>query len=179
MRSTKLFSVIDGARPVLRLLRVTFFVICLNLISLPLRAQERALSTNLADYAAGGTFNAEASRSLSRHWSAVAQVKYNPFVHKQRLFAAGAVSDRLLKTLSSKGKDITLIARDFTKFFITPETYTEFIRRGNRLQVLQRSKLIAITLNPTSPQGYLLDSKSTCDALSEAMQVPVYDVMKI
>ena len=90
MRSTKLFSVIDGACPVLRLLRVTFFVICLNLISLPLRAQERALSTNLADYAAGGTFNAEASRSLSRHWSAVAQVKYNPFAHKQRLFAAGA-----------------------------------------------------------------------------------------
>lgn len=97
----------------------------------------------------------------------------------RRLFAAGAVSDRLLKILSAKGKDITLIARDFTKFFITPEAYTEFIRRGNRLQVLQCSRLIAITLNPTSPQGYLLDSKSTCDALSEAMQVPVYDVKKI
>ena len=95
------------------------------------------------------------------------------------LFAAGAISDRLLKILSAKGKDIILIARDFTKIFVTPEVYTEYTRRGNRLMVLQRSKLIAITLNPTSPQGFLLDSKSTCDALSDALQTPVYDVKKI
>lgn len=95
------------------------------------------------------------------------------------LFAAGAISDRLLKILAAKGKDITLIARDFTKIFVTPEVYTEYTRRGNRLIVLQRSKLIAITLNPTSPQGFLLDSRSTCDALSDALQTPVYDVKKI
>lgn len=97
----------------------------------------------------------------------------------KRLFVAGAVSDRLLKTLSAKGGDITLIARDFTKLFLTPETYNAYTRAGNRLMVLQRSKLIAVTLNPTSPQGFLLDSKSTCDALSDALQTPVYDVKKI
>ena len=95
------------------------------------------------------------------------------------LFAAGAISDRLLKILTPKAKDIVLIARDFTKIFVTPEVYTEYTRHGNRLLVLQRSKLIAITLNPTSPQGFLLDSKSTCDALSDALQTPVYDVKKI
>lgn len=95
------------------------------------------------------------------------------------LFASGAVSDRLLRVLATKGKDITLVTRDFTKLFITPEAYTEFTRRGGRLMVLQRSRLIAVTLNPTSPQGFLLDSKSTCDALSDALQTPVYDVMKI
>ena len=97
----------------------------------------------------------------------------------KRLFVAGAVSDRLLKTLSAKGSGIILIARDFTKLFLTPETYNAYVRAGNRLMVLQRSKLIAVTLNPTSPQGFLLDSKSTCDALSDALQTPVYDVMKI
>ena len=95
------------------------------------------------------------------------------------LFASGAVSDRLLRVLAAKGKDITLITRDFTKLFITPEAYTEFTRRGGRIIVLQRSRLLAVTLNPTSPQGYLLDSKSTCDALSDALQMPVYDVKKI
>lgn len=95
------------------------------------------------------------------------------------LFAAGAVSDRLLKILCTKGHDITLIVRDFTKLFITPETYSTYLRAGNHLMVLQRSKLIAVTLNPTSPQGFLLDSKSTCEALSDALQTPVYDVMKI
>lgn len=95
------------------------------------------------------------------------------------LFASGAVSDRLLKVLATKEKGITLIARDFTKLFLTPEVYTDFVRRGHRLMVMQRSRLIAITLNPTSPQGFLLDSQSTCDALSDALQTPVYDVMKI
>ncbi len=95
------------------------------------------------------------------------------------LFASGAVSDRLLRILAAKDKGITLIARDFTKLFITPEAYLEFTRSDGRLMVLQRSKLIAITLNPTSPQGFLLDSKTTCDALSDALQTPVYDVMKI
>jgi hypothetical protein len=95
------------------------------------------------------------------------------------LFASGAVSDRLLKALTPLGKDITLVARDFTKLFITPEAYNDFTRKGNRLMMLQRSKLIAVTLNPTSPQGFFLDSRATCDALSEALQTPVYDVMKI
>ena len=97
----------------------------------------------------------------------------------RRLFAAGAVSDRLLKILLAKGKDITLIARDFTKLFITPGVYNNFIHSGNQLMVLKRSRLIAVTLNPTSPQGFLLDSHSACEALGEALQMPVYDVMKI
>lgn len=95
------------------------------------------------------------------------------------LFASGAVSDRLLKILNTKGEGITLIARDFTKLFITPEVYNDFLRHNNRLLVLKKSRLIAITLNPTSPQGYLLDSKSACSALSDALGTPVYDVMKI
>lgn len=101
------------------------------------------------------------------------------FAYGKTIFAAGAISDRLLKILITKERDITLITRDFTKLFITPEAYVEFTRRGGRLLVLQRSRLIAVTLNPTSPQGFLLDSKSTCEALSDALQTPVYDVMKI
>lgn len=72
------------------------------------------------------------------------------------LFASGAVSDRLLRVLAAKEKGITLIARDFTKLFITPEAYNEFTRRDGRLLVLQRSKLIAVTLNPTSLRAFSL-----------------------
>ena len=72
-----------------------------------------------------------------------------------------------------------MIARDFTKLFISPETYSEYIRKGNRIEVLQRSRLLAITFNPTSPQGFVMDSARTCEALAEALQMPVYDVKKI
>jgi hypothetical protein len=42
-------------------------------------AQKASVSTNLLDYACLGTFNVEASYSLSRHCSITASVRYNPF----------------------------------------------------------------------------------------------------
>lgn len=97
------------------------------------------------------------------------------------IFAAGAVSDRLLKMLSSRDEiaNTTLIVRDFTKLFVTPEVYNDYIRRGGQLASLRKSRLAALTLNPTSPHGYSIDSATACHALSDALQMPVYDVMKI
>ena len=97
-----------------------------------------------------------------------------------RLFASGAVSDRLLKMLAAKEevKETTLIVRDFTKLFITPEVYADYTKRGGELKVLQRSRLIALTLNPTSPHGYAVDSEKACGALEEALGMPVYDVRR-
>ena len=66
--------------------------ICLNA-----GAQELSLSTNLADYAAGGTLNIGAAYGFSRHWTLNAQARYNPFsfgegseevMQKQRTVAA-------------------------------------------------------------------------------------------
>ena len=96
------------------------------------------------------------------------------------LFVSGAVSNRLLKFLATQPnvKDIILIVRDFTKLFITPDAYADFTRRGGTVQVLQRSRLVAVSLNPTSPQGYTLNSAEACSQLSEALQCPVYDVVR-
>ena len=44
--------------------------------------------------------------------------------------------------------------------------------------MLQKSKLLAVTVNPTSPSGYVLDSDTLCAKLSEAIQLPVYDLLK-
>lgn len=103
------------------------------------------------------------------------------FRYGNRLYVSGAVSDRLLKYLTAQKniKDIVLIVRDFTKFFITQGVYAEYIRRGGQLRVLQQSRLMAICLNPTSPQGFLLNSKEACARLSEALETPVYDVKQI
>lgn len=66
---------------------------------LALAAQEVSLSTNLADYAALGTMNMEATYGFARHWSVNAGVKYNPFSFgegekamqlRQRAVSAGA-----------------------------------------------------------------------------------------
>ena len=103
----------------------------------------------------------------------------NLFRYGETLFAAGAVSDRLLKYLSTQPNisRCRLIVQDFTKLFISPEVYSDYIKRGGQLEVMQRSNLVAITLNPTSPQGYTLNSFETCKTLSEALECPVFDVL--
>lgn len=105
----------------------------------------------------------------------------NLFEHGNTIFAAGAVSDRLLKYLTSQKSISTtcLIVRDFTKLFITPEVFNNYLRHGGQIAVLQRSNLIAVCLNPTSPQGYNLNSADACKALSDALGIPVYDVRKV
>ena len=44
--------------------------------------------------------------------------------------------------------------------------------------VLQKSKLIAVCVNPTAPNGYVLDSDILCRKLEEALKLPVYDIVK-
>lgn len=101
------------------------------------------------------------------------------FNYGDTIYAAGAVSDRLLKYLSSQPNisKCLLIVQDFTKLFISPEVYSDYTKRGGRIRVMQRSNLVAITLNPTSPQGYTLNSSDACSTLSEALECPVYDVL--
>ena len=94
------------------------------------------------------------------------------------LFVAGVVSDKLLDFLRLKCQidKLTLIATDFTKLFISPEAYNLFVKKGGNIRVLHKTKLIAITVNPVSPQGYVLDTKLLQQALRENIDMPVYDV---
>jgi len=69
------------------------------------------------------------------------------------------------------------VVRDFTKVFATPQQVHLFNKCGGRMTVLQRSHLIAVTVNPTSPSGYVLDSHTLCSRLSQAINLPVYDLL--
>ena len=96
------------------------------------------------------------------------------------LYVAGALVDGFLEKVR-KNKDlkqVELVVRDFTKIFVTPQQLRLFVKGGGRVSVLHKSKLIAVTVNPTSPSGYVLDSDMLCDRLSEAIGLPVYDLLK-
>ncbi len=98
----------------------------------------------------------------------------------ETLYVAGALVDSFLEKVR-KNKDlkqVELVVRDFTKIFVTPQQFRLFIKTGGRIRVLQKSKLIAVTVNPTSPSGYVLDSDTLCGKLSEAIGLPVYDLIK-
>ena len=96
------------------------------------------------------------------------------------LYVAGALVDRFLEKVRQHPqlKHAELVVRDFTKIFVSPQQFRLFTKSGGRVSVLQKSKLIAVTVNPTSPSGYVLDSERLCGKLSEAIGLPVYDLLK-
>ena len=98
----------------------------------------------------------------------------------QTLYVSGALVDSFLEKLRKhpKLRTVELVVRDFTKIFVTPQQYRLFLKSGGKIRVLQQSKLIAVTVNPTSPLGYVMDSDALCERLSEAIQLPVYDLKK-
>lgn len=96
-------------------------------------------------------------------------------------YVAGAINDKLLNYLRIQKhiEQTTLIARDFTKFFVTSATLQAFLKKGGKVKVLLRPSLLAICVNPVSPQGFTLKSSELCHAIQQHVDVPVYDIRKI
>jgi len=103
------------------------------------------------------------------------------FEYGNHFFISGAVTDQFLEFLKNQKQisEINLIVRDFTRVFAKPETYYAFVKRGGRMQVLSKTNLLAITINPVSPDGYRLNSDELQSALQEKVNVPVYDIKNI
>lgn len=100
------------------------------------------------------------------------------FDYGTKFFVAGAVTDKLLEFLRKQKRcdGTTLIMRDFTRLFSTPQNYRSFIGKGGAIKVVEKNKLLAISINPYSPQGFNVDSGRLKEALEEVVSVPVYNV---
>lgn len=97
------------------------------------------------------------------------------------LYVSGALTDNFVNHIRQNKifNETEIIVRDFTKIFLTPMTYNTFVNGKRKITVLQKSKLIAVCVNPTSPNGIVLDSEKLCKTLSEAISLPVYDLKKV
>lgn len=93
---------------------------------------------------------------------------------------SGALTDGFLKKIMSEKRfgEVEIVVNDFTRIFASPQTYRAFASRGGKLKVEHSSKLIAITVNPTSPSGMVLNSDKLCAVLSDKIGLPVYDIVK-
>ena len=95
------------------------------------------------------------------------------------LYVAGALVDSFLEKVRHN-KDLRkteIVVRDFTKVFASPQQLNLFTMAGGRIRVLQKSMLLAVTVNPTSPSGYVLDPDALVGRLSAAVNLPVYDLL--
>ena len=103
------------------------------------------------------------------------------FRYGNKFYTAGSVGDAFLNLIAAnrKNQDCLLVVRDFTKLFLSPEVLQTFYKRGGKIRVLKQPRLIALTVNPTSPEGYRLDSDYLCQVLHEQLNLPVFDVRKL
>ena len=110
----------------------------------------------------------------------VDKIKDNIVKKSRVIYIAGALTERFINMLSDSQeiKDIILVVRDFTKIFVGEIAYRNFIKRGGKIRVLQKSKLIAVCVNPTSPNGIKLHSEILCHNMRNVLDVPVYDIVK-
>ena len=111
----------------------------------------------------------------------IEKVKDRLFEAGNRIYVSGAITDNFLNFLKNQKQinETEIIVRDFTRIFAQPEVFYSYIKRGGKIKVLQKTKLVAITINPVSPDGYVLNSEELKKALEEKLGLPVYDVKKI
>ncbi len=94
------------------------------------------------------------------------------------LVIKGAITDSILDEYISnkKVKNLTVIATDPTKLFISKQVFHKFIKKGGCLKVLDRINLIAITINHTSPLGYEFENNQFIRSLQERINVPIFNL---
>jgi len=97
------------------------------------------------------------------------------------LFVGGALNDKLLNfiILNKLSDSFIFVVSDFTKLFISQQIYNIFTKKGGKICVLNHTNLLAITVNPTSPQGYKVNSQKLQEALGQKINVPIFNVREI
>lgn len=160
------------------LVQKTVFLV--ELINLPLTSEE---NIKIAENIENGVFVIDDDNNLhDLHVVSSLQPNLNTdgINHCKSLFVGGALTDNFLNHIKSNKifNNCELIVRDFTKIFTTPMVFKNFCNNGHKVSVLQRSKLLAVVVNPTSPSGFVLDSEKLCEKLQNAINLPVYDLLK-
>lgn len=101
------------------------------------------------------------------------------FKHGETVYVAGIVTDKLLDFIrvQKMSDTATLIVKDFSKLFISPNSYKSFLSSGAKLKVLFKPNLLAVCVNPVANNGFVFPAKELCQKLSEKLNFPVYDIM--
>lgn len=95
------------------------------------------------------------------------------------LVLKGALTDKFLEDLmnsTDKYKGLTILVQDPTKLFLSRKIKDKFLKKGGILKVLKNIKIIAVTINPTSPLGYKFEKSIFLDLMKKNIDVPVFDL---
>jgi hypothetical protein len=103
------------------------------------------------------------------------------FSVSKTLFIPGMITNKLLELIATqKDRDkFVLIIKDFTHVFSDELNTRTFLRNGGKILCLCKTNLLAITVNPVSPNGFKLDSEQLVGKLREKISLPIYNIRDV
>ena len=92
------------------------------------------------------------------------------------MWAAGGITDPLLKTLARRGAPTTLVTQDATHVLAGRSALDLFLRSGGQLAVRRELTIAAVAANPWSAYGWHFEPDKFISALRQAIDLPVVNV---
>ena len=97
------------------------------------------------------------------------------------VFFGGALTDHGIQSLlmsSVNVQGLILVVRDSSKILLKQENFEKILRRGMAVQVIDSVNPVALTVNPFSAYGLHFDPVELKDRMTQAVRLPVFDVME-
>ena len=100
---------------------------------------------------------------------------------ERRIFIPGVVSNTLLDKLGHQKEvnGMELIIRDFSRLFTEPDVFYRFLKEGGKISTVLKTNLIAVCVNPWSPEGYHLNATELETRMQEVLELPVYNIKRL
>lgn len=92
------------------------------------------------------------------------------------VWAAGGITDPLLKTLARRGAPTTLVTEDATHVLAGRSALDLFLRSGGQLTVRRELTIAAVAANPWSAYGWHFEPDKFISTLRQAIDLPVVNV---
>lgn len=95
------------------------------------------------------------------------------------VLSGSATFDTLRDIVLSKGGRVQIIIKDATRFFINESQLFMLNKLGMNIRVIDGMKILAVTVNPYSPEGFYFEPEEFLSKMREAIPgIPVLDVMQ-
>ena len=95
------------------------------------------------------------------------------------ILSGSATFDTLKDIILSKRNKLQIIVKDATRIFVNENELFMLNKMGMELRAIKALNIIAVTVNPYSPEGYYFDPEEFLQKMREAIpNVPVMDVMQ-
>jgi hypothetical protein len=89
------------------------------------------------------------------------------------------LKDELLRPMVQAGLTGTIVVHDATQVSISPIYFKAWMKNGGRLEVVRRTPLVALAINPADRMsGEQVDSNRFQERLMEQIRLPVHDVAR-